>query len=629
MSDQPLHNVEERVAQPLRDLAQQSPRETFTVVVRAVIDEHLDPKTAYADVPNVLEQVEAAIRTLIAAEPDDHHEKIILSGESANAPLLFAQLTGAHVLEVNRILDPALHVEFRRERVPANDPGQDFDRGSIVGRIIAEPLSSKIEKNCSGTYDVIIVLDVSNVRGREGSRQTVKALMDLLQARTPDQPLRYVLNENASHPYVFATLTGVQVLALLDLDRNASTGPRAIFRVWEDTTINALITHSIATVKADAAHAAFTAVGKGIVWAVLDSGCDGDHPHFTTYGNTKLTRPLRHRDFSGGPVDPAGTGDDPGAVVDTFGHGTHVAGILAGAWVAEKPGSSALPDPKNGPVILSTVRNEAGSEEKQLETVVGIAGMAPQCKIVSFRVLDDKGSGKVSSIIAAFDAIQLLNDYGRKIVVHGVNLSVGYPFDAKWFACGQSPLCVEVDRLVRSGVVVVVAAGNSGYGYLNTAFTKAWAAGLPMTINDPGNADLAITVGSTHRDAPHRYGVSYFSSKGPTGDGRMKPDLVAPGERIVSAASKQCRLPNTITTQDGSTRTIGADDFTYREDSGTSMAAPHVSGLVAAFLSIRNEFIGRPEDVKDLFLRNATDLRRDRTYQGNGLVDLMRTIQAV
>ena len=60
---------------------------------------------------------------------------------------------------------------------------------------------------------------------------------------------------------------------------------------------------------------------------------------------------------------------------------------------------------------------------------------------------------------------------------------------------------------------------------------------MALTINDPGNADLAITVGSTHRDMPHVYGVSYFSSKGPTGDGRLKPDLVAPGEKIISCAA--------------------------------------------------------------------------------------------
>src|SRR5207244_3935497 len=117
-------------------------------------------------------------------------------------------------------------------------------------------------------------------------------------------------------------------------------------------------------------------------------------------------------------------------------------------------------------------------------------------------------------------------------------MSVGYTFKPEWFACGQSPICVEVDRLVRSGVVVVVAAGNTGYGVLR-ALPRDTNTGLSLTINDPGNAALAITVGATHRDSPHTYGISYFSSKGPTGDGRQKPDLVAPGERITSCATGQ------------------------------------------------------------------------------------------
>ena len=176
-----------------------------------------------------------------------------------------------------------------------------------------------------------------------------------------------------------------------------------------------------------------------------------------------------------------------------------------------------------------------------------------------------------------------------------MNLSVGYDFDPEWFACGQSPLCVEVDRLVRSGVVVVVAAGNTGYGYANTAIAQASAA-APLTINDPGNAELAITVGSTHRDMPHIYGVSYFSSKGPTGDGRLKPDSSRPGEKIISCAPRKRR-------RDGRAAAAAARrDATYIEDSGTSMAAPHVSGVVAAFLSIRREFIGQPEEVKQIFL---------------------------
>jgi subtilisin family serine protease len=214
-------------------------------------------------------------------------------------------------------------------------------------------------------------------------------------------------------------------------------------------------------------------------------------------------------------------------------------------------------------------------------------------------------------------------------------------------------LCVEVDRLVKSGVVVVIAAGNTGYGFAQSAASGAVSAGLGLTINDPGNADLAVTVGSTHRDMPHVYGVSYFSSKGPTGDGRAKPDLVAPGEKIVSCASTwrsensddhQQAVARNKAQMAALTRRVRQWDKTgavipagprrkliarYKEDSGTSMAAPHVAGVIAAFLSVRREFIGRPQKVKEVFLATATDLRRDRNFQGCGLVDLMRAIQSV
>src|SRR5205807_9909833 len=131
------------------------------------------------------------------------------------------------------------------------------------------------------------------------------------------------------------------------------------------------------------------------------------------------------------------------------------------------------------------------------EPLERIAGIAPCCRVVSMKVLNNQGQGEVSNIIAAIDKIQTINDHGRNLKIHGANLSVGYEFDPSWFACGQSPVCVEVDRLVRSGVIVVVAAGNTGYGVL-TANQRPTGAGMMLTINDPGNADLAITVGSTH-----------------------------------------------------------------------------------------------------------------------------------
>jgi subtilisin family serine protease len=159
----------------------------------------------------------------------------------------------------------------------------------------------------------------------------------------------------------------------------------------------------------------------------------------------------------------------------------------------------------------------------------------------------------------------------------------------------------------------VVAAGNGGGGILFADGGARTRAAHLSTITDPGNAELAITVGSTHRDRPVTYGVSFFSAKGPTIDGRMKPDLVAPGEHIVSCDSKR-QLDGKVP---------------YRRESGTSMAAPHVSGAIAAFLSVRGEFRGQPERVKRLFMENATDLGRRPEFQGAGLIDLMRTLQAI
>ena len=177
----------------------------------------------------------------------------------------------------------------------------------------------------------------------------------------------------------------------------------------------------------------------------------------------------------------------------------------------------------------------------------------------------------------------------------------------------------SIDWSVR-GVVVVVAAGNTGYGQIKAKERPTATAGLDLTINDPGNAERAITVGSTHAVEPHTYGVSFFSSKGPTGDGRNKPDLVAPGERIVSCAAGTARAQ---AESDDDLHTL------YVERSGTSMAAPHVSGAIAAFLSIRSEFVGQPERVKELLVGSATDLGRNPFFQGSGLLDLMRAIQAV
>jgi subtilisin family serine protease len=185
-----------------------------------------------------------------------------------------------------------------------------------------------------------------------------------------------------------------------------------------------------------------------------------------------------------------------------------------------------------------------------------------------------------------------------------------------------------LDKLVRNGVVAVVSAGNIGAGTVMGGVGAEFVGNISdiygqlSTITDPGNAERAITVGSTHRETPQRYGVTYNSSKGPTLDGRVKPDLVAPGERITSAATG--RVVQGVSVLEDPTDPAGV--ALYVEGSGTSLAAAHVSGVIAAFLSVRGGFIDNPEGVKELFKNSAIDLKRHEFYQGKGLINLMKAL---
>lgn len=493
--------------------------------------------------------------------------------------------------------------------IAESDPAKKPFLPEVLDRtVIAIPLLKDIKKKGSSEpIPVIIDLNLLFPGGRDGARQRAREVVDEALRAAGGAPAESLddVKSQFSQQYLFGRFSGAVIQEIVRLDGQSGVRTHSIFRIWPDFEIKPLITRSLSTVKADAARSAFAAVGEGIVWGIVDSGIDGDHPHFLAQKNLELSPPLAHRDFTG-----LGSGEQS-PLADVFGHGTHVAGIVGGELKAA-PGTRVH--------AVSRHRDEAGEVTYETLELDSASGMAPRCKLLSLKVLDDDGVGRASNLIAAIDYIQEINGRGRHIQIHGVNMSVGYDFEPEWFACGQSPLCVEVDRLVRSGVVVVVAAGNTGYGWAETAFRGTIAAGMDLTINDPGNAELAITVGSTHREMPHVYGVSYFSSKGPTGDGRLKPDLVAPGEKILSCAVGARRAE--IETKVGG-------PCEYREESGTSMAAPHVSGVIAAFLSVRREFIGQPERVKQIFLSTATDLRRERYFQGHGLVDLMRAIQSV
>lgn len=534
----------------------------------------------------------------------------------------------------SRTISPALLEPQLRRSMSALAPSGEAADGTIVA-------------DDRGRMRVIIELNIMHERGLEGAKEDLRALFAVAfgrrnprTQRMQSAPSSLGLTE-VTKSYMRANLTQDQIIALADANeevtrRRRSGTPqepdwpadRPIYHIWPDFRVSALIDRSVSTIKADAARRSFSASGREIVWAVLDSGIQADHPHFQKHDTLGGSVARLHRDFTlDADAFPNGVVPDDESIAsalrDEGGHGTHVAGIIAGAL-----DESYFPDlrvhkrVRAGDELSFTSQLET-TEERRIaeEDKERFTGVAPHTKLISLKVLDENGNGDASSVMRALAYIrENLNDDPKLLRVHGVNLSLGYPFNARWFACGQSPICVEVDRLVKSGVVVVVSAGNSGYGSI-AAETGKFSTGLSLSINDPGNAALAITVGATHRDSPHTYGVSYFSSKGPTGDGRLKPDLVAPGETITSAAAGKVlakMLPDAPTTTPA-----------YSDLSGTSMAAPHVSGAIAAFLSIRREFIGRPEDVKRIFLNSATSLGREPYFQGHGLLDLMRAIQSV
>ncbi|MEA3016197.1 MAG: serine protease AprX, partial [Sphingomonadales bacterium] len=265
-------------------------------------------------------------------------------------------------------------------------------------------------------------------------------------------------------------------------------------------------------------------------------------------------------------------------------HGTHVAGIIGAYWLNFRKGAEPSP---SDPVKMS--------------------GVCPDIGLYDFRVLGADLGDSEFAVIAALQFIRFLNDQSGYSVIHGVNMSLSIPHNVRNYACGRTQVCVEAESLAASGVVVVAAAGNRGFQQYKLADNSMFESYAASSITDPGNAEGVITVGATHRAWPHTYGVSFFSSRGPTGDGRIKPDLLAPGEKITSC------VPN------------GKQD----QMDGTSMAAPHVSGAAALLMARHQELKGQPARIKEILCSTATDLKRERSFQGHGMVDVLRAIQSI
>ncbi len=462
---------------------------------------------------------------------------------------------------------------------------------------------------------------------------------------------------------------------------NEQPDPRNfIWRITKNRSVNLAVAKSAMTVKADAARRLFNVSAKNITWAVIDSGIDGSHDafknttkeheveviktkqdseldygpedlssrivktlDFTNFrdlldidilsestpnmreGYDKLVEQLsdalappkdlskknatdrktrlrarkqarqylkrlldrirRGRDIDWEDLEPLIVNNNPKE--PTNDHGTHVAGVLGADWIEDKAEERELP-------------LEIRSRRMQ--------GVCPEINIIDVRVFRDDGRTDEFELLAAVQFLRWLNSRAGYMVVHGANLSLSLIHEVRRFACGRTPICDECNEAVALGMVMVAAAGNRGFEAddLNalTADDEGFKA---ISITDPGNAEDVITVGATHRKRPQDYGVSYFSSRGPTGDGRLKPVIVAPGEKIKGP--------------------ISGGGSEYKD--GTSMAAPHVSGAAALLMARHSELVGQPDKIKEILCNTATDLGRERYFQGHGLLDVLRALQSV
>jgi len=292
-------------------------------------------------------------------------------------------------------------------------------------------------------------------------------------------------------------------------------------------------------------------------------------------------RILKGRDISWQDLEKAIIVRDP--PVPNNDHGTHVAGILGADWIEDYDHEDHL---------------ALGLRTRRMQ------GICPDINLIDVRVFKENGLTDEFELLAAVQYLRWMNERAGSMKVHGANMSLSLIHDVRRFACGQTPICDECNEASAAGMVIVAAAGNRGFNMSDMNEISAADSFESVSITDPGNAENVITVGSTHRKRPQEYGVSYFSSRGPTGDGRMKPDLVAPGEKIKGPT------PN------------GRSEF----KDGTSMSAPHVSGAAALLMARYSEMIGKPATIKNALCGNTTNLGRERYFQGAGLLDILKAM---
>jgi serine protease AprX len=366
-------------------------------------------------------------------------------------------------------------------------------------------------------------------------------------------------------------LIGAEVVELSNSQLRKLADNKNVLAMFHDRKTGGKMNRTGVVSGARAVQAQYGYTGAGVGVAVIDSGITPWHDDLTYVGsnpNVVVVNGQRVRkfvDFVNGQLTP----------YDDNGHGTHVAGIIAG----------------NG-----------------TDTAGARAGIAPDANLISLKVLDDHGGGYISNVIAAFEWV-VANRAAFNIRV--VNVSVGAAVTDSFMI---DPLTLAAKAVVDAGVTVVTAAGNLGK---NAAGNIQYGG-----ITAPGNAPWVLTVGAYSHEGTlprHDDKMGLYSSRGPTYlDFAAKPDVVATGTGIVSLSNPASLmyqtkaaylLPGTVT----------APTLPYLSLTGTSMASPVVAGTVALMLQANPNLT--PNLVKAIIQYTAQDYQYNALTQGAGFLN--------
>ncbi|MEA3335206.1 MAG: S8 family peptidase [Chloroflexota bacterium] len=371
------------------------------------------------------------------------------------------------------------------------------------------------------------------------------SLLSMLAAASPDKPVPVIIRyknldamarANADHAGQAADIELGYQYSLLPAQRASGTPEKIaalaesphIATIWPDLPVHTMLDVSVPLIRTPELWN-LGVDGSGVRVAVVDTGIDPDHPDLQG-------RIAAVKDFTKADGDAR----------DGNGHGTHVAGTIAGS----------------GEASDGTYK-----------------GVAPQAELLVAKVLRDNGSGMTSDVMAGvewavFEDAQV------------INLSLGSSINCD----GSDALSTLCDEAVAQGVVVCAAAGNAGP--------------FPGTVGSPGCARRVITIGATDDDDQ----ITGFSSRGPTRDGRIKPDICFPGNAIVAARAEGTSMGEPVNAY-------------YTTGSGTSMATPHAAGAAALLLQAFPDLT--PDEVKRQLMQSAVDLGLDANTQGSGRGDLL------